>query len=50
MVDQRNFNYLALGLMLAWGVLTAYVIFLVTRESALRSELDRIRRQLSDKK
>jgi CcmD family protein len=45
-MDQRNFNYLAFGLMTAWAVVSVYVIFLATRESKIRKELDRLKSQL----
>lgn len=50
MVDQRNFNFLAYGLMLAWGMLALYVAFLVLQERRLRGEMDKIRKYLEEKR
>lgn len=46
MIDQRNFTYLAYGLVTAWGLLALYVIFLATRESKLRQDINKLREKL----
>lgn len=45
----RNFFYLALGLCVAWAILVAYVLLLVSREKRIQSEMRNLKRMLEDK-
>ncbi|MCC7156092.1 MAG: hypothetical protein IT161_16060 [Bryobacterales bacterium] len=45
----RNFTYLAFGLIVAWAILVAYVLLLVSREKKIRSEMQNLKRMIEDK-
>lgn len=45
----RNFTYLAFGLCVAWAILVAYVLLLVSREKKIRSEMQNLKRMLEDR-
>jgi CcmD family protein len=42
-MDNRNFLYMFYGFAVAWVVVVAYVLTLVTREKKLRDEMRRLR-------
>ena len=48
-MDARNFTYMFYGFAVAWAILLAYVIYLVTREKKLNDELDRVKRMVEDR-
>ena len=45
---QRNFTYLAYGLITAWAVLIAYALTLAARGRSLTRQLENVRRMLED--
>ena len=45
----RNFRSLFWGLLAAWLVLIAYLVWLVTREKRTRRQLESLRRMLEDR-
>mgnify|MGYP001147726470 CR=1 FL=1 len=45
----RNFQSLFWGLLAAWLVLCAYLVWLVARENRTRRQLESLRRMLEDK-
>jgi cbb3-type cytochrome oxidase subunit 3 len=45
----RNFRSLFWGLLAAWLVLCAYLVWLVARENRLRRQLESLRRMVEDK-
>jgi len=46
---QRNFTFLAYGLITAWAVLVVYVLTLASRENSLRKQLENVRRMLEER-
>jgi hypothetical protein len=46
---QRNFTYLAYGLITAWGILIVYVLTLAARGSSLARQLDNVKRMMDDR-
>ena len=48
-MDERNFTYMAYGLITAWAILMIYVVTLASREKKLRSELERVRHMIEDR-
>ena len=46
---QRNFIYLAYGLITAWAILVVYVLSLASRERRLRKQLENVQRMLEDR-
>ncbi|HET8550455.1 MAG TPA: hypothetical protein VFL57_20735 [Bryobacteraceae bacterium] len=49
-MDQRNFTYMFYGFAAAWAILVIYALMLVARERRLRTELDRLRNMIGDRK
>jgi CcmD family protein len=49
-MDQRNFLYMFYGFAAVWVLLAIYVATLVGREKAIRSQLDTLKRTLSEEK
>ena len=47
---QRNYEFLSIGLIVAWVVLVVYVLMMVSRESKLKREIASLRAMLEDKK
>lgn len=45
-MDNRNFEYMFLGFLVAWLIVIVYVVFLAMREGKLKSELERVRRMV----
>ena len=45
-MDNRNFQYMFLGFLVAWLIVIVYVIFLAMREGKLKNELERVRRMV----
>ena len=45
----RNFRSLFWGLLAAWLVLCAYLVWLVARENRLRRQLESLRRMVEDR-
>ena len=48
-MDSRNFQYMFYGFDVAWLIPAIYLITLMLREKRLMSELDRVKRMISDK-
>jgi CcmD family protein len=48
-MDQRNFTFLFYGFAAAWAILAVYLLFLVSRESRIRRQIEGLRRMLEDK-
>ena len=46
---QRNFHFLSYGLIVAWLILVAYVLLMVSRERRLKREIASLRAMLEDK-
>lgn len=46
----RNFEYLAYGLITAWGIVVLYVLTLVARDRKLKKQLETVQRMLEEKK
>jgi hypothetical protein len=49
MIEARNFQFLVLGLAAAWGIVIAYMFYLVGRDKKLTQELSRLRDMLADR-
>lgn len=47
---QRNYEFLSYGLIAAWVILLAYVLMMVGRQRKLRSEIQRLRAMLEERK
>jgi CcmD family protein len=47
---QRNYAFLSYGLIAAWVILVIYVLMMVGRQRKLRSEIERLRAMLGEKK
>jgi hypothetical protein len=45
---QRNFSYLAYGLITAWAILIVYALTLAARGRSLTRQLDNVKRMLED--
>jgi len=45
-MDNRNFQYMFLGFLVAWLIVIVYVVFLAMREGKLKRELDRVRKMV----
>jgi hypothetical protein len=45
---QRNFTYLAYGLITAWAILIVYALTLAARGRSLTRQLDNVKRMLED--
>lgn len=45
-MDNRNFLYMFYGFAVAWVVVLAYVLTLVSREKKLREEMKRLRNMI----
>jgi CcmD family protein len=45
-MDNRNFEFMFLGFLVAWLIIVVYVVTLATREGKLKRELDRVRRMV----
>lgn len=45
-MDPREYQYVFAGLVMAWLVITVYVVTIVLRERRLRAELDRVRKMV----
>ena len=45
-MDPREYQYVFAGLVMAWLVITAYVVTIVLRERRLKAELDRVRKMV----
>jgi len=48
-MDERNFLYMFLGFAAAWAIVAAYVIYLGTRESGLRRQLDNLKKMVESR-
>ena len=48
-MDSRNFLYMFYGFAVAWVVLFAYLVALVTREKKLKREVESLRRMIEDR-
>jgi CcmD family protein len=48
-MDARNFTYMFYGFAAAWVILALYVLTLVFRERALRSQMDTLKRMVEPK-
>lgn len=48
-MDERNFWFMFYGFAAAWGILAVYVVYLATRESGLRRQLDSLRRMVEER-
>ncbi|HPT28320.1 MAG TPA: hypothetical protein PLZ95_18015 [Bryobacteraceae bacterium] len=46
---QRNFTYLAYGLITAWTVLIVYALTLAARGRSLDRQLDNVKRMMEDR-
>ncbi len=46
---QRNFTYLAYGLITAWAILLVYVLTLAARGRGLARQLDNVKRMMEDR-
>lgn len=49
-MDSRNFTYMFYGFAAAWLLLALYVASLATREKTLRTQIETLRRTLSQEK
>lgn len=49
MENNSFYLYLFLGLSAAWAILAAYVVYLATRESSLRRQLDSLKRIVEER-
>lgn len=49
-MDSRNFTYMFYGFAAAWLLLALYVGSLATREKTLRSQIETLRRTLTQEK
>jgi hypothetical protein len=47
---QRNYEFLSYGLIAAWVILMIYVLMMVGRQRKLRSEIQRLRAMLEERK
>jgi len=47
---QRNYEFLSYGLIAAWVILLIYVLMMVGRQRKLRSEIQRLRAMLEERK
>ncbi len=45
-MDNRNFQYMFLGFLVAWLIVLVYVLLLAMREGRLKRELERVRRMV----
>lgn len=45
-MDNRNFQYMFLGFLVAWLIVLVYVLLLAMREAKLKRELERVRRMV----
>jgi CcmD family protein len=45
-MENRNFEYMFYGFLVAWLIVVVYVVFLAMREGRLKRELDRVRRMV----
>lgn len=45
-MDNRNFEYMFMGFLVAWLIVIAYVILLAMREGKLKNELERVRKMV----
>jgi CcmD family protein len=45
-MDNRNFEFMFLGFLVAWLIIVVYVVTLATREGKLKREIDRVRRMV----
>ena len=45
-MDERNFTYMFYGFTVAWLIVLAYVLMLVSRERKLRQEIARLRQMI----
>jgi CcmD family protein len=48
-MDQRNFTFLFYGFAAAWAIIAVYLLFLVTRERRIRTQIESLKRMLEDK-
>ena len=49
-MDSRNVMYMVYGFSAIWLILFAYLIWLISRERSLNSELDRVKRMLEEER
>ena len=49
MIEARNFQFLVMGLVAAWGIVIGYMFYLVHRDKKLTQELSRLRDMLADR-
>ena len=49
-MDSRNITYMFYGFSAVWIILAAFVVLLVSRERAIRKQLDSLRAMLDDRK
>lgn len=47
---QNQYNFLTYGLIAAWVILAAYVLFMVARERKLRREIDSLKAMVEDRR
>jgi CcmD family protein len=47
---QRNYEFLSYGLIAAWVILAIYVLMMVARQRRLKSEIERLRTMLGEKR
>lgn len=45
-MDNRNFQYMFLGFLVAWLIVIVYVLMLAMRERKLKRELERVRKMV----
>lgn len=46
-MDERNFQYMFYGFLVAWGLVFAYVLGIGLRERRLKQELQRVKAMLA---
>jgi len=49
-MDSRNVMYMVYGFSAIWLILFGYLIWLISRERSLNSELDRVKRMLEEER
>jgi len=48
-MDQRNFTFLFYGFAAAWAIIAVYLLFLVSRESRIRKQIEGLKQMLETK-
>jgi CcmD family protein len=48
-MDTRNFTFMFYGFAAAWAIIALYAVILANRSSAIRSQLDNLRKMLQER-